>query len=110
MIRLTEIGIEYIGKMPSRDCSSVDLEHLETFEINIEKKTDAPTSSAVEWPGSLFVTLPDFFVAAWLLDSRPYKLAHAASRSYLQALRKVADQLQHLNWSLKHAIRLGGLV
>jgi len=48
MIRLTEIGIEYIGKMPSRDCSSVDLEHLETFEINIEKKTDAPTSSAVE--------------------------------------------------------------
>ena len=91
MVRLNEIGIEYIRKMPSRDCSSVALEHLETFEISQHwKKTDAPTSSAVEWSGSLFVTLPDFFVAAWLLDSRPCKLARAASRSYLQALRKVA--------------------
>lgn len=36
MIRLNEIGIEYIRKMPSRDCSSVAFEH-ETFEINIEK-------------------------------------------------------------------------
>ena len=64
---------------------------------------------------SLFVTLPDLFVAAWLLDSRPCKRAHAranpkaASWSYFQALHKVADQLQHLNWSLKHAARLGGL-